>query len=91
MAKNLPLDNSKWIVNHEEFENLKTIREQSQCLITIYTENSTKNANELIQYGHEANSKIIIQVGGKVNEDFDSRRPFIHLFTDHNNMVKISC
>ncbi len=84
----LPLENSKWIVNQDDLENLKPIREQSHCLITIFSENLVKKRKELVQYGHEANSQIIVQIGGNVDEDFDSRRPFIHLFTSQNIVEK---
>ena len=83
------MENSKWIMNQNDFENLKPIREQSKCLATIFSKNMDKNQKEIIQYGKEANSQIIVQIGGKVDQDFDSRRPFVHLFIDQNT-VKIS-
>ncbi len=81
------MENSKWIVTPDDVKNVKPISEHSHCLITIFSDKIAFDKMDLIEFGHKVNSEMIIQIGGKLTQDFDSRRPFIHL---HKNKTKVT-
>ena len=86
MTINLPLENSKWIVNPKDMNNLTPISDNSHCLITMYSESLASEQMDLIRFGHGVNSKLVIQVGGEIEANFASRRPFIHLFFNQSKV-----
>ena len=69
-------------------KSIETIAKTSKFSSAIYSGSLSKDQNSILNIVYQAGTEFGIQIGGEINNGFDSRRPFFHL-NNNDDLVNL--